>query len=152
MKNLEKFRIRARAVILHEGKLLVVRHTPRSPYAALPGGHLEWGESIEQCLSREIEEELGITPQIGRLLYVHNLILDGVQFIEFFFEVTNSSAFFVERNLKATHAHEIDEIFWTLPEDSQNIRPQKIADDFKSGQILANSTRLIEYPGQDTQS
>lgn len=66
-----KFVIRSRAIIVHEGKLLVVRHAHNPSYAALPGGHLEPGEGPQATLIREIEEELGVTPTLGRLLYVN---------------------------------------------------------------------------------
>ena len=38
---------------------------------ALPGGHLEYGESFEQCAAREVEEETGIKiePESFRLAY-----------------------------------------------------------------------------------
>ncbi|KAK5115293.1 hypothetical protein LTR62_001493 [Meristemomyces frigidus] len=35
---------------------------------ALPGGHLEHGESFEECGSREIEEETGLT--LSRIQYL----------------------------------------------------------------------------------
>ena len=42
-ESIQKFIIRSRAVIIHEGKLLVVRHAHDTSFAALPGGHFEWG-------------------------------------------------------------------------------------------------------------
>ena len=86
----KKFIIRCRAIIIHEGKLLVVKHTPESAFYALPGGHLEWGEDIKECMSRELEEELGVRGEIGRLFYVNTFIDEGVQSVEFFFEIKNA--------------------------------------------------------------
>ncbi|GAB3900471.1 NUDIX domain-containing protein [Larkinella knui] len=34
------------------------------------GGHVEPGESYEQCASREIEEEIGVRPQTGELVFL----------------------------------------------------------------------------------
>jgi 8-oxo-dGTP pyrophosphatase MutT (NUDIX family) len=62
-------------VILHEDKLLVVKHSPEDTFVALPGGHLEWSEDIKECLKREMIEELGVAPEIGRLLYINNLLI-----------------------------------------------------------------------------
>jgi 8-oxo-dGTP diphosphatase len=40
------------------------------PYRDIPGGYVEQGETPYQGATREVEEELGITPPIGRLLVV----------------------------------------------------------------------------------
>ncbi|GAA4614647.1 NUDIX hydrolase [Actinoallomurus liliacearum] len=37
-------------------------------YREIPGGYLEHGESPKEAAAREVEEELGIRPPIGRLL------------------------------------------------------------------------------------
>ena len=74
MSQDKKIVVRARAVILHEDKLLVVKHSPEDTFVALPGGHLEWKEDIKGCLKREMLEELGVAPEIGRLLYINNFI------------------------------------------------------------------------------
>lgn len=71
MENEKEILIKVRAIILHEGKLLAVRHPHDTSFAALPGGHLEWGEDLKECLSREIVEELGIKPDIGKLFYIN---------------------------------------------------------------------------------
>ncbi|NRA46924.1 MAG: (deoxy)nucleoside triphosphate pyrophosphohydrolase [Oligoflexales bacterium] len=51
------------ALIQKAGKFLVGRRAPTEPLAGMwefPGGKVEKGESLEQCLIREISEELGI--------------------------------------------------------------------------------------------
>lgn len=74
--------IRVRGIIMDGGEMLLVKHAADADYYALPGGHLEWGEDVRECLRREITEELGIRPEIGRLLYVNNFTgADGVRFV-----------------------------------------------------------------------
>ena len=41
---------------------------------ALPGGHLEHGESFEQCAMREVEEETGIRLEQPRFLTATNTV------------------------------------------------------------------------------
>jgi ADP-ribose pyrophosphatase YjhB (NUDIX family) len=38
---------------------------------ALPGGHVEFGETLAECLSREIFEESGLNVEADKLVYVH---------------------------------------------------------------------------------
>jgi ADP-ribose pyrophosphatase YjhB (NUDIX family) len=142
---MQKFIIRCRAIIFHEGKLLVVRHRPDDSYVALPGGHLEFGEDVQECLSREIIEELGVKPEIGQLLYVNTFIDDqkGTQPIEFFFEVLNGQDYLDTEKLIRTHAHEIAEIIWMSPEEDIKILPQKFAEDFKEGRMELDKTKYI---------
>lgn len=64
------FNCRAAAIILHNEKLLVM-HDQRSPYAYLPGGRVQIGETAEVAVLREIQEELGIQARIQRLLWIN---------------------------------------------------------------------------------
>ncbi|MFI9548442.1 NUDIX domain-containing protein [Streptomyces sp. NPDC052016] len=51
------------------GRVLMVEPTYKD-YWDIPGGYVETGESPLQAASREVQEELGITPKLGRLLAV----------------------------------------------------------------------------------
>lgn len=60
------------AVIRRQDRVLITRRLEHSHLGGLwefPGGKLEPGEDLRSCLSRELEEELGIRPQIGAVLY-----------------------------------------------------------------------------------
>jgi 8-oxo-dGTP diphosphatase len=59
MKNKNIFEICARAIIVCNGKLLVCRRIDRN-YHFFPGGHIEFGETAERALKRELKEELGM--------------------------------------------------------------------------------------------
>ncbi len=146
MEKDKKFVIRVRAIILHEGKLLGVKHPHDTSFCALPGGHLEWKEDIKECLRREIVEELGIEPQIGRLLYINNFMDGDIrQSVEFFFEITNSHEYKNKNinDIARTHAHEIVEIVWVGPTDDIRILPKSLAEDFKAGKILSDQVKYI---------
>ncbi|ARE39734.1 hypothetical protein RGUI_1593 [Rhodovulum sp. P5] len=43
-------------------------------YLTLPGGRQEFGETMQACLVRECEEEIGIAPAIGGLLHVADVL------------------------------------------------------------------------------
>ena len=64
-----KFNYRVCAVIISNGKLLAM-HDERSPYYYLPGGRVHMGETAEQAVIREVEEELEIKARIVRPLWL----------------------------------------------------------------------------------
>lgn len=65
----EKFNYRVCAIIINDNKILAM-HDERSPYYYLPGGRVQMGETAEQAVIREVEEELNITPGIIRPLWL----------------------------------------------------------------------------------
>ncbi len=59
------------ALIFRDRKLLITQRHAKSHLGGLwefPGGKRERGESFEQCLVREIREELGVEISVGELL------------------------------------------------------------------------------------
>lgn len=65
---LEKFEVRiAGGGVVHESnKLLIIK---RNGVYDLPKGHLDEGETIEECAVREVEEETGVKAKITKLLH-----------------------------------------------------------------------------------
>lgn len=66
----EKFNYRVCAVIIADSKILAMRDE-RSPYYYLPGGRVSLGETAEHAVVREVEEELNVTPNIIRPLWLN---------------------------------------------------------------------------------
>ena len=66
----EKFNYRVCAMIINDNKILAM-HDERSPYFYLPGGRVMMGETAEYAVIREVEEELEITPEIIRPLWLN---------------------------------------------------------------------------------
>jgi len=79
----------AAALIVRGGAVLIGQRRPDQPMASqweFPGGKIEAGESPEQALARELEEELGITATIGpRVTHIrHNYRHGGAVDLQFF--------------------------------------------------------------------
>lgn len=57
----ERFTIRVYGLLLHEGRVLVADELIKGQrITKFPGGGLEFGEGLKDCLVREIREELGV--------------------------------------------------------------------------------------------
>lgn len=64
-------RVRATGVLVKEDEILLVKQVLRERSNwNLPGGGLEVGETLEQCLVREMSEETGLDVEVGELLYI----------------------------------------------------------------------------------
>jgi len=68
-------RISGRAFILREGKVLVAGYCDElGPWYVLPGGGQRRGESLHECLAREVREEASVAASIGRLRWVREFV------------------------------------------------------------------------------
>lgn len=126
-------RIGVRGIAYKDGKLLSVLHKDHDgnpvDWWAIPGGGLDPGESIEQCVAREMIEETGIEPKIGRLLFVQQFPFtrhtgEVREQMEFFFHLENPEAYEAIDLTTTTHgAQELAEISWIDPKSS-NVLPE----------------------------
>jgi len=110
-------RLACRGIVFADDKLLCVQQKHDLNFSdpwpqdvwCLPGGKTELGEDLISCVKREIIEELGVKPQIGRLLYIQQFkINDQLESLEFFFHITNHQDF-KNINLVST-SHGLQEI------------------------------------------
>jgi 8-oxo-dGTP diphosphatase len=77
------------ALIVRAGEVLICQRRPDQPMALqweFPGGKIEPGESPEEALLRELDEELGITAKIGgHVTHIrHNYRHGGAVDLQFF--------------------------------------------------------------------
>lgn len=140
---MENIIIKVRGIIIHDNNLLIVKHK-QSNFMALPGGHLEYGEDVITCIKRELVEELGVKPEIGRLLYISTFMgKEKDEYVEFFFEVKNGEKYLNIDGLERTHAHELAEILWVSPDSDIKILPEQFDKDFKNNNIFKGEIKFI---------
>lgn len=87
----DQLRVRVCGICIEHEKLLLVRHgktIDNNAFWAPPGGGLKFGESMRECLVREMQEETGLLVKVGRFLFVHEFVQPPLHAIEFFFEVS----------------------------------------------------------------
>ena len=63
------FSYRVAGILLHNNKILLQKPTNDTKYA-IPGGHVEFGETNAQTLTREFKEEIDVDITVGALKWV----------------------------------------------------------------------------------
>ncbi|MBR3652353.1 MAG: NUDIX domain-containing protein [Bacteroidales bacterium] len=63
--------LRVGAIILKDGKLLMVGNNARPEYLYSVGGRIKFGETAEEAVVREVYEETGARLPVDRLGFVH---------------------------------------------------------------------------------
>jgi len=126
----------AAALIVRNGEVLICQRRPDQPMALqweFPGGKIEAGESAEQALARELDEELGIKATVGPLVtrIRHNYRHGGAVDLQFFTvrEYTGEMENRIFAQLRWTKLEELPG-FEFLPADRGLIR------DLASGKLL----------------
>lgn len=83
-------RIRVCGVCIQKGKILLLNHIgikENADYWCPPGGGLQFGETIEECLKREFLEETNTKISVGKFLAVNEFVNPPLHAIELFYEV-----------------------------------------------------------------
>ena len=92
-------------------------------YWCTPGGGLEAGESLHQGLHREMMEETGIAPRIGKLLFIQQYQDGEREFLEFFFHIENPEDYEIIDLAATSHGPlEIKKVEFVSPKE-HNVLP-----------------------------
>ena len=74
--------------LVHRGDLLLLQNRVKEDWKglALPGGHVEPGESLVESVIREMKEETGLTIRNPRLCGIKQFSIEGGRYLVFLFE------------------------------------------------------------------
>ncbi|MDR1025768.1 MAG: NUDIX domain-containing protein [Lactobacillus sp.] len=143
-----------KALIVKNNKLLMVRKSknehPNPLKWDLPGGRMEWGEGIDESLSRELYEEAGIEATLGKPYYMREWFVtrtqeDGspleMQIVAVYRACSTSNDAIT--NKKATEEEQIEVVEWVSIDEILNLdlMPalsgviEDFIKDFKAGKI-----------------
>lgn len=90
---MQQLRVSVRGIIFKDGKLFAQKLLTKSgeprDYWCTPGGGIDPGESLEAAMRREMIEETGVAPQIGRLVFTQQFSDGAKAGLELFFHITN---------------------------------------------------------------
>jgi len=64
----------AKALLVKEGAILLIKHKTDRVYYTLPGGGQKPMETMEECLLRECLEETGYRVELGDLAFVYEFL------------------------------------------------------------------------------
>lgn len=87
----DTLRVRVCGICIVDNKLLLVQHDRtigNNAFWAPPGGGLTYGETMHECLKREMLEETGLQVTVNRFLFVNEFLHTPLHALEFFFEVS----------------------------------------------------------------
>ncbi|MET1033458.1 MAG: NUDIX hydrolase [Candidatus Saccharimonadales bacterium] len=109
------YRVAARALIIRNNEILLVKEAIGGTWWAFPGGGVDHGETAESALLREIEEELGVPDEgvssdFQIVHYTIGNVVNAVPRMNLFFKVSIS-----EKSLRKT-SH-IAEWKWCTKDD-----------------------------------
>ena len=85
-----RIRIRVCGVCVENGKILLLNHIgirENADFWCPPGGGLQFGETIEECLKREFLEETNTEIIVGKFLTVNEFVNPPLHAVELFYEV-----------------------------------------------------------------
>jgi len=141
MEN-KKIMVVVRAIIVDGDKMFLVVNRKNNFYCPA-GGKMEFGEDPRQTLEREMVEELGVKPEIGRLLYIHTFDDGETQVTEFLYEVVNVNDYKNIENMKGTHSFELSKVVWLDRGSKEKVLPGGMWQDFQNDDLPKDRERYI---------
>ena len=131
--------LRVGAIIMRDGKFLMVGNNIRPQYLYSVGGRIKFGETAEEAVKREVFEETGYKLEIDRLGFVHENYFYGdaktnfgklIYEISFFYYMKVPDDFDPEC-LSSTEDDSKEFLRWITPDEPVKYYPDFFRDELK---------------------
>lgn len=143
---MEKPKVGIGGIIIKDRKILLSKRKGEGKFGqgtyGTFGGHLEFGESFEDCLKREAMEEMGIEIKVGDFICVSNLIDGNHHYVDLVFsvEIVNGDPKIMEpEKHESLEWHDLDKlpenIFCSIEKALKSLKTREKCFDSKSKTI-----------------
>ena len=120
-----RFNVRGVGVLIHDDHILMFQ-VVGDTFWALPGGRMELMENSRELVAREMQEELGVEVEVGRLLWVVETFggayTSSFHQLGFYYEVTAADELLLDKQ-RTFEIHDggahLFYKWWTLQEAAQ---------------------------------
>ena len=120
------------AVIVHNDRVLLVKRgkPPYSGMWCIPGGKINFGETLQQAAEREIREETGIVIRAGEPVYTFDIIDTGTETgtEAFHYVVVDLAADYISGEPVAQD--DVTDVAWFEKKDIENDEVQELTRNF----------------------
>ncbi len=127
---MQNVKIVCRAVICDEQNRLLLIKNSGNTFWCLPGGSLESTDaSVQQCLKRELHEELGVTAQIGDIAFFQEMHKGDTRYIELVLKASLIQGELpTSESIQSVSDGELEDIRWVNEEALINIdvKPERL--------------------------
>jgi 8-oxo-dGTP diphosphatase len=136
--NPERPQLAVSASIFRDGKVLLVRRARRPGLGlyTLPGGRVEFGETLTEAITREIAEETGLDVALAGLAGWREALPDAGRGIAGHYVILSFAARWTRGEVLLND--ELDDAVWRVPGDYGDLRTTEGLDD-----VIAAAQRLV---------
>lgn len=124
---MEEIIVAVKGLIINKGKALMVKRSDNDNIGAgtweMPGGKIEFGEKLEEALTREVKEEVGIDITIEKLLYSNTFLTSSSRQIVIIVYICNTE----QENIILSDEH-TDFIWASKVELRENLNKEILSD------------------------
>jgi 8-oxo-dGTP diphosphatase len=116
-------------VVIHDGRVLLIQRgkEPLKGAWVIPGGTVEWGESLTAALIREMREETGLVVRPGKLLVAFDRIAGSAENATYHYVILDYLCEWIEGEPVA--GSDAAAVAWARPQDLATLgAPEKVTE------------------------